>query len=183
MNIHHIQPYAEDLNIGRTYNEACYLTLAGQDDWFVITDHDAMYLHPKSKSQVHDNIRKYGDTYDIFGCLTNRVSVPQNLYGGKMSDNPDVTYHRQIAERLHVEHYGEIYPTKKITAGFFLAFSKKVWEEHPFVENSVHLDRLFCESVLKSGGQIGIMMGVYMFHYYRFGAKRPQFEYDHLKVK
>lgn len=48
--IWYFQPYATDLNIGKSYNEHC--TVMGPDDWCVLTDHDTMYLHPKTKAQI-----------------------------------------------------------------------------------------------------------------------------------
>lgn len=177
----YLQPFAPDLNIGKAYNDQC--ALAGENDWIVITDHDTMFLHPKTKVQIHDILMTNGSEYDLLGCMTNRIGSPHQCYDGRRCDNFDAIYHLDIAEKLQVGQYGQVDPIKQGVAGFFMAFRKKTWEKIRFAENTPHFDTIFSKEVIKSGGKIGLMKGVYLFHLYRPKATNPQYEYSHLKLE
>lgn len=177
--IWYFQPYATDMNVGRAYNEHC--EVMGPDDWAVITDHDTMYIHPKTKAQIEHIIHNQGKDYDLLGCYTNRIGSPHQCYGGKRSDDYNALHHMEIAEKLHTEHYGEVEPIRQGIAGFFMAFPARTWQNHKFVENSIYFDTELSKAVLRAKGKIGLMKGVYIMHLYRPGSKDPQREYSHLK--
>lgn len=178
--IWYFQPYATDLNIGRAFNDHC--AVMGPEDFAVITDHDTMYLHPKTKAQIEYILTGPGKDYDLLGCYTSRIGSAHQCYGGKRSEDYNALHHMQIAEKLHNEHYGEVEPIRQGIAGFFMAFPQHTWQKHKFVENSIYFDTELSKAVLRSKGKIGLMKGVYLMHLYRPGSADPQREVTHLKT-
>jgi len=172
--ISYIQPYASDKNIGKEYN----LRIASCDtEWICITDLDTCFLLPDTKKQIED-ITKIG-AYDLYGCITNRVNVKEQLFEGKISDNSDMRYHMAIANQLHNGYYGECYQTNSIIAGFFMLFRKSVWERIKFVEKTHTFDRIFSKQVKNRA----IMKGVYIWHSYRLLSASPTTDTKHLIYK
>lgn len=180
MTINWLQPYCPDRNIGREYNRLIDLMPAGS--WIGITDHDAMFLRPDSKKQISDIVAKHGDKYDVFGVITNRLFGPHQRYGGVFSDNPDINYHLRVANRCHNLEYGRVVRTTINIAGLCMVFNKDTWERvGGFNENSMFLDKQFTDAVMATGGRLGIMKGVYVFHLYRWGQKEPWRYVEHLR--
>ena len=90
--IHYITPYATDGNIGRAYNEACSLVPAG--DWICIRDGDTMFATPNWGRHIEQVVQKYGESYDLFGAMTNRVGINEQCL-------PDMFY--ELSLRRHHE--------------------------------------------------------------------------------
>lgn len=177
--IWYLQPYAADLNIGREYNEQ--IEQLPEDDWIAISDQDSCFLHAHSGRQIQFIVDGPGKDYDLLGCLTNRLGSGTQCYGNQRSDDPNVLNHYAISEKLHSDDFGGIRPHDGGLAGMFLLFPKKTWERVKFEENSIYFDSQFSKAVQK-WGNVGIMEGVYRFHYYRFHQPDPQSYKEHLKV-
>jgi|SRR5919112_2769232 hypothetical protein len=176
-HIWYLQPYASDKNIGKEYNHQC--DLIPENDWICILDHDVMFLHPETKKQIEDIVLTQGNAWDLLGAVTNRIgSLHQCAIG--FSDDPDVLSHYSIAKQLHEKQYGAVSLTMKGVAGFLMLMPKKTWSDIKFVENNIAFDTDFSRRLLQKGGKIGVMQGVYVFHYYRFHAPNPKQFKDHL---
>lgn len=176
--VNFIQPFAHDKNIGREYNLACGLVPDGE--WICITDQDSMFLRSDAGQHVIEMATGAGAGYDLIGCLTNRIGLHHLCYGGNMSDDPDIAYHIKVAHKLVIDHKHVITPINHVVAGFFMLFPKKTWELHNFKEHSISFDTDFSKAVLKRGGKIGVMQGLYRFHLYRWGQANPKSYNKHL---
>lgn len=178
MNIWYSTPGRGDKNIGKAFNDFCSL-IKDDEDWICLRDGDTMFLQPFWTKQIEDVIAKHGSEYQLFGCMTNRLNDGHQLHLGKRSEETDIMYHKQVADYYFKDHYDEV-GDAPFVAGMFLLFQKKLWNEIKFLENSIHFDRLFSESVKGKGYKIGLLKGLYIFHYYRMGSSNPGFDYKHL---
>lgn len=174
MKIQYITPFATDLNIGREYNER----IAELPDhcYIVLRDGDTMFLTSDWGKQIQEIITK-NSHYDIIGCMTNRLAIPQQLVPG-MFDEPDIGKHLETAENLQ-QFRTEVFKSN-MAAGLCLIFHKSVWQKCKFKENTVIFDRIFCIDAKLKGFNIGIAKGLYLFHLYRWNKPNPQHYKDHL---
>lgn len=174
--IWYLQPYSISRNIGAEYNRQ--IALLPDDAIICILDHDFCFLLPDTKKQIEEIAIK--GEYDLYGCMTNRVSLPHQLHGGKISDDADIRNHTRIAQQIQDELYGICEPTNYYIAGFFMLFRKSVWHKvGGFVEKSYSFDRVFSGQVKNKA----IMQGVYGFHCYRLLSNNPTKESRHLIYK
>jgi hypothetical protein len=173
-------PGRGDKNLGRSYNEHC--DLVPEDEWICIRDGDTMFLNPYWPKQIEDIILTHGDKFPLISCVTNRLGLENQLPFG-FSENSDITYHLNIANRLFASKYLEVDTTKTETAGLFMLFPKKTWNAVKFelglVNGNVFVDYQFAHAVRTKLGNIGIAQGLYLFHLYRMGKHKRNIE--HLK--
>lgn len=178
-SVYYSTPFSYSKNIGKALNEFCAL-VPNEDDWICLRDMDTLFLHNFVGRQIQDIISRHGDTYHMFGCLTNRLAGGHQLYGGKFSDDPDIHNHYAIAQRLYNEKYDIVTPVTNAIAGMFMLFPKWIWTQFKFPENSIIFDTSFCQNILAYGGKIGVCQGIYMFHLYRWGKPNPKRYKKHL---
>lgn len=178
--IHYISPYSTEKNIGGAINTAIRQLRPHPDDWIVHVDQDVCFLRPDSKAQIGEVL---GVTdYDVLGCLTNRLSSGHQLYQGEFNDSGDMREHIAIANHCHAIGYGRVLPTAVNIAACLMAFRVSTWGRvGGFVENNVRFDSYFTDDVMRMGGKLGIMSGVYVFHLYRMWSDNPVWEVGHLK--
>lgn len=180
--IYYFAPFDSEKNIGRSHNQHCEIVPNG-DDWICITDSDVLFLLPNTKKQIEDVIRKHGNDYQVFGCLTNRIASLHQRYTGVVDpfEETNIMIHKAIAEHLQETHYDEAMETKINVAGFLMIFQKKTWEKYRFSDNSLRFDSEFTDKVKAAGGKLAIMQGVYVFHDYRLGHENPMYYISHLR--
>jgi hypothetical protein len=171
-------PFASDKNIGRAYNEFCEMVPDG--DWICLRDGDSLFLHPHWGKQIEDIVIKHGNDYALMGCITNRLRSPRQLYNNAFSEDPDILNHKTIADELYTGWYDQVRNAGHPIAGLLMLFPKSTWKKIQFQENTIHFDSLFSQSVLDHGGSVGIMEGVYCFHFYRFDKPNPATYKQHL---
>jgi hypothetical protein len=169
-------PFSSEKLVGKEYNRIC--EKASKGEWICLRDADTMFLRSDFGSIIENTIRE-NPNIDLFGCYTNRIGLNYQLYNGIMSENPDITYHKKIADKAFQEHRYSCTIINKPIAGLFLLFKKELWDEIKFCDgmfnNSNELfDWDFSKKVLESGKTIGLINGLYLFHYYRFieGGKK-----------
>lgn len=160
-------------NIGKAYNEAIE---AAPDEYICLRDGDTIFMIPDWGIQIKEIIETNPD-YDIIGCMTNRLAIPQQLVPG-MFDEPDIGKHLETAENLQ-QFRTEVFKSN-MAAGLCLIFHKSVWQKCKFKENTVIFDRIFCIDAKLKGFNIGIAKGLYLLHLYRYGKENPQHYKDHL---
>lgn len=178
MIIHYIQPYSLTRNIGEAYNDEC--ARLPKSDWICITDQDTMFLEPHTKALIHHTIMGKGNSYQLLGCMTNRLGAGPQLYKGVCSNDPDIRNHIANAAYCRETHGTDVQISTYPIAGMFMLFRKTTWEKHRFTENSIHFDTIFSNDIRRAGGNLGIMLGVYIFHLYRFGKSQPSHSFHHL---
>lgn len=175
-------PYSTEKNFGKALNDFC--ELVPDNDWICLQDGDMMYLTPDWGVQIEAAIKKYGQNFSLIGCVTNRLSKhkPIQLVPGVDYDNHDMRYHYQKALELKEKHYAEVedITDKKYIAGLFMLFPKRVWNKVKFKENINYFDHQFSTDVIKAGGRLGLMKGLYVYHLYRIWSDNPSKAREHL---
>jgi len=167
-------------NIGRAYNEFCDL-VPGEDDWICLRDQDSLMWPELALKQIEDVLELHGSSYQLLGCVTNRLASTYQRPFPEDYEDPSVLTAYNRALWLHNNRYSEVSDHGRPIAGLFMLFQKKTWLRHPFAEHTYDADRLFSEAVMRSGGRIGLMQGLYVFHYYRFDKPNPGNYVKHLQ--
>jgi len=184
IHIYWIEPYAEDKNIGKEYNNV--VTFFPKHSWIGITDHDMMFLNPYQKRWISEIIGD-GD-YELYGCLTNRLKSTEQapyrgrpLYEPNLTQETDILRHKQVANTLYDTYHNQIIPTNDVIAGMMMVFNKDTWERvGGFAEGRIDYDIDFSNKIEKKG----IMQGIYVFHDYRLPhhLEDAAFFTNHLKT-
>lgn len=163
--IHYLFPYSTTKNIGGAYNEAIRNTKAEPNDWIVIKDWDVAFLTPDAGRQV-DEIARTTD-FTLLGCMTGRLRAKDQLVNGKFDTRVNMFKNLEDAQRVEKEHWAVVEPIP-IVAGMFLMFRWQTWANvGGFEENSHRADMEFNRDIIRMGGKIGVMKGLYCFHAYR----------------
>lgn len=173
-------PFSPEKNIGKAYNEFC--AMVPDNDWICLQDGDSMFLRPDWGAQIEEIIRKHGKDYDLFGCVTNRLNSDKQRPFPADFDNPDILHHKGIADKLYNENYSDVKPHKELIAGLMMLFPKSIWNKVKFKEKSIYFDTEFCRDLVKRGGKIGLMTGLYVLHFYRWDQENPRTYKKHLQV-
>lgn len=179
--IHYLTPFAVDKNIGREYNEAVRCIPA--NDWICLRDGDTIFLTPDNQwgKQISDIVAKWGNSFDLIGCVTNRLRSTGQLYQNRFSDDHDMLNHGRIARELYDGKYDQVRDNKGPVAGLFLLFPKRTWDKVKFREGTETFDTHFGKDIIRRGGKIGIAEGVYLYHWYRAWTDKPLEYTQHLK--
>jgi GT2 family glycosyltransferase len=165
--IYFFQPWAYDGHLGKAYNDYMRL-LPSDEDWAVLMDGDTCFLTATWGEQIRVVIER-NPGVAMFSCLTNRVGNLLQCYKGELSEDPDITRHRKIAVDLaeRVPYASRI--TRRVISGHMMVIQKATWKKYPFAENYnfLSVDNDISRRMLLKGESIRIMLGVYVFHYYR----------------
>jgi UDP-galactopyranose mutase len=160
-------PYSMNGNLGWAYNS--YMKLVPRDDdWVCFVDRDVMFMTPDYGSQIAEIVAQHPDT-GLLTALTNRIGNRSQLHGGEISDDPNIVNHRDIAADLQRRCRYEVQRIEAPVSGFLMVVRKRVWKAVKFSENLklLHADWDFSRRLVAKGYSIGLMKGVYVFHYYR----------------
>lgn len=180
MNITAITPYCLDKNYGKMLNDRIALE---PDGWILLRDSDCCFLTPEYGKQIAEVCAN--TDFDLIGCVTNRLGRPIQRHTLEMCNNWDMQEHYKRAVQRQSENWGQIQDVTetKYIAGMFMLFRKSTWERIKFKENTPFFDDIFSNAVVKSGGRLGLMRGLYMFHLYRIWSNNPKFDNSHLVNK
>jgi hypothetical protein len=180
MTIHYISPYSTTGNIGGEYNAR---VAELPDGWICITDGDAMFLTPEYGRQIAEVCES--TQFSLIGCTTNRLGRPIQRHQGVLSTDWNIHNHYRIACELRDTNWGQVQDVTdtRYIAGMFMLFRRSTWERIRFAENTPFFDDIFSRAVIKSGGRLGLMRGLYMFHFYRGWSENPRFDKGHLVNK
>lgn len=183
MRIYYIQPYRTDKNIGKAVNDALEQIIAppraAYADWICLTDHDMMWLLPDTKMHV-EAILQVTD-YDILGCMTNRLRLPEQLVGGLFNEDDRIREHIKIARDCWNNAGPMVIDAQGIMAGFMLCFRVSAWDKvGGFVEDTPCFEWHFDFEARKMGLRVGLMKGIYVFHSYRLWSNNARKDCNHL---
>ena len=180
MRIHHVIPWKTG-DIGGGINEAIAAIDPGRDDWFCVRDGDTMFLTPRWGFLIERIVEWNAEVFDLIGCMTNRLRAPYQCHNGGLSNDPDIGRHREIALSREAAHGAVVSPLDEgPIAGMFMLFPRRVWERFPFPERSIYFDQQFTGRIRSEGGKVGVALGLYLFHLYRWGQADPAAFKDHL---
>lgn len=163
IKVFYSSPYRNDKNIGKANNE--FIKLLPEDAWVCITDADTCFLNPDYGTRIENIINKYGNEWDLIGCLTNRIGSKHQTLNG-FDDDLDMAKHYEIAT-------GELNDDMIAggVAGFLMLFSKKTWKKAGGFRDGITADTWFNRDVKRNGGKVGVYQGLYIFHAYRIWEK------------
>jgi len=178
-------------NIGKAYNRFMEM-LPNQDDYACFLDGDAMFLTSDFGTQL-ENIIVYNPQYKLLTCLTNRVGCPYQISRG-CPDHDDIKDHRQYATHIQNTHQYKVenIETYKLPhyknfhiSGVLMLIEKGTWEKiGKFnTEGMLGIDNNIHKKAIENNIKVGIMEGVYIYHWYRGGGKRSQQPPTHLIKK
>lgn len=167
--IYYFTPSSTDKNLGMAYN--LYAQLLKTDDWMCLQDRDVMFLQEDYLHIIQETVDKHPEV-SLFTCLTNRVGNPRQCYKGEISEDPNILNHYDIAKSLGSQRTDVVY-TENVISGHLMLIQKKTWSKIGGAKNGLlSVDNDISRKVLASGGKIGIMQGLYVFHYYRMKSGR-----------
>jgi hypothetical protein len=150
------------------------------DAWICARDGDTLFLTPTWGKLVEQIVEQNGDDYAVIGCMTNRLRAPYQLHGGKLSEEADIGVHVQIAQQRQQTYGASVQAVSGPVAGLCLIFRKATWARHPFVTRSIYFDQFFCDAARSNHGRVGVALGLYLFHLYRWGKPNPVGYVGHL---
>ena len=175
--------------------------LPNDDDWACFIDHDAVFTTKTWYHQLNDIIKKNPE-YSCFTGMTNMVYASWQIPKG-LENNHDIIYHRGIGAKLEEENYGQVIDVTDCSESLLLPqpvapprnraplsdvvllYKKSAWKEVPFrrfykqenmimygVDNMLHLD------LKKKGHKVGLMTGIYLYHWHGHRAEREAVQSD-----
>lgn len=146
------------------------------DDWVCFTDRDTWFPHAKY-GKIIDQYTKQNE-FGLLTCQTNRVGTMYQCFEKKYWDVESSKRHVEIAEGLFLKHNTDIQDItlKAPMSGMLILISKRTWLSCDGfkktgllgVDNSIHY------AVRNKGGKVGMMLGVYVWHYYRNGNQKDR---------
>lgn len=159
------QPYREDRNLGKAYNEA--FALIGDDDYLLIMDYDVMILLPEQISHIAEYTRRYPEA-DLLVCYANRTFATGPQIYGAINEDADIRKHIVIAKNRYRYLY-KATPVQQNISGFLMVISKKTWKEIKFTEDlkCLGVDTHYSQQLHAANKIIYRMDGIYVWHTYR----------------
>lgn len=173
-------PKEHERNLAWVYNDYMSL-LPNDDDWACFIDHDAMFTTPDWYSQMEDVIEKNPE-YSCFTVAANRVYTEWQIPMGVNKINHDIVYHRSVGANMQKDNDSNVVdvtvcgdigsgPDKSPLSGVVILYKKSAWKEVPFrtlePDRLTGIDNLLHIKLRDSGHKVGLMTGVYVYHWHR----------------
>ncbi len=164
--LHTFIPYSADGNLGAAYNHGMSLLHEGDVACFI--DHDAMFTTGEWFPQIERILEAHPD-FSVFTAVTNRIGNPEQVCREAGKEDHDVANHRLIGRRLQTAHYSDItdITTKKPLSGVVIVVRKGAWDRVKFTDGFLGVDNRFHKDARDAGLKVGLMKGVYVYHWYR----------------
>ena len=165
--------YDTEGNLGKAYNE--FVDLLDDDDWFVLLDHDAMFVqrdwYKKIKRIIEENTE-----YSLFTCPMNRCGSPYQLVQGIDRDNHDIRYHREIGKELSKTNINEVLDITRssLLSGVVIITQKKMWDKiGGAMDGFLGVDNDIHAKFRDHGMKVGLIRSLYVYHFYRADKDSP----------
>jgi hypothetical protein len=174
-----MMPFADDLNLGRAYNEA--MALLPEDAWCALIDHDAMFTTKRWFSQLQEAIAARPDA-GVFTCVTNRIAASWQRVGPwAINEDNDPAAHQMAEhyrigeERLKVRTLLDVTDTKGF-GGVLMCLSKATWRAvGGFPDGLLCVDHGMHFGCQRIGKRVWLMENLYLYHRRRaFGGYLPE---------
>lgn len=138
------------------------------EDWAVFVDRDAWFPHPHYFKLIdHHSKGEYG----LLTCMTNRVGTNYQCVKGMWKEE-DISKHVNKALDMG-DDTGVIDITDKSPlSGVLIMIKKSEWEKTKGFDNGIlGVDNSIHYAFRDAGLKVGLMTGVYLWHYYRNGDR------------
>ena len=161
-------PKEHGKNLGYAYNK--FMERLEDDDWACFLDHDAMFTTENWYHQLESIIKKH-PAFGLFAAKTNRIGgdAPQKAKVDR--DNHDIKYHRRIGQEIQNCHYDSIAllnEKSRLISGVVILIKKSTWKKvGGFKDGFFGIDNDIHSRCLAHGYKVGVMKGVYVYHWYR----------------
>jgi len=165
-------PYEADAKLDCSYNEC--MSGVPDDGWGCFIDHDAMFTTVDWFLQLQQVIKE-NPQYDCFTVVTNRIYNEEQAIKIDQ-DNHNMRYHRAVGASIQKENGSNIkdITTGAAMSGVVILIKKSAWQKckfRPMDNGSMYgIDGLFHKDLKEKGFKVGIMLGVYVYHWYRDDA-------------
>lgn len=155
-------------NLGESYNLSMSI-LPNDNDWACFIDHDAIWTTVDWHNQLMEVIKNNPNIY-CFTAMTNRLpdglSIKLQTIGDKT--NHDMKYHRKFGMDLSKKYGSTIIEYNEgFMSGVVILVKKSLWKKIKFTDGLYGVDYIFHKNCLKNGYKIGLMKGVYVYHWCR----------------
>jgi len=154
--------------------------LPNDDDWIVMLDGDTAFLMPDFGHHVEYYVKKYPDT-GLFTCYASRCHYECQRVPGADPENPDIRYHRKIAEQQS-NLIGQVEELDRRIAGHMMVIQKRVWKKiRPTVaektkeKHILGVDTKISNAIRAHGYKIRLMKSIYLLHYLRMNDGKNDF--------
>lgn len=169
--IHTYVPFApkkHEGDLGWCYNN--FMKLLKDDDWACFLDHDACFLTRDWYNQLEEIIKLHPDI-GLFFTYTNRVNQTQQIPNHIDRESHDIRYHRKIAAKIATDKRHDVRLIPKSTgwmSGVVILISKQTWKKTNGFESGFYgVDNNIHAACNKNNIPVGLMEGVYVYHWYR----------------
>jgi glycosyltransferase involved in cell wall biosynthesis len=159
----------EGKDIGAAYNRYMKL-LPNDEDWACFIDHDAMWTTRDWFKQL-GSILLDNPEYGLLSVCTNRIGNSDQKLSG-FAEESNILRHRVIGKQLFNQEGTKV---KDVTdmhriSGVVMLIRKDVWKKAGgFMSGFLGVDNDMHSRVAKAGFKVGIMRGIYVYHWYRQG--------------
>lgn len=165
-------PYAFDKKLFDAWDK--YMALVQDpNDWVCMMDGDIAFF----RNDFGHHIQKYVDKYpevSIFSCYASRSGTEWMMPVANQFNSTDILVHRRMAENQFNNHNLELTDVNNRVTGHLMVMKKQTWidireqaMEATSAKTILGVDTAICRVVLSRNGKIGLMRGLYVFHYYR----------------
>jgi hypothetical protein len=167
MSFFHVVPYSLNRQIATAYNEAVKL-VPGNIEWILFTDADIMFLTPNYGHLIDDVLRRNPEPA-LYSAVTNRTHAKQFLGNEGYMQTSDMLRLRKLAIERCSEHGSQVTRTGPPVSGYFMLFSRKVWEAVGGFQGKdmLGVDWAFSDAVHNAGYPIYRIEGMFVAHFHR----------------
>ncbi len=169
----YITPWATDKNLSGFYNRQI-IALENDDDWVCFTDRDTYFPHPQYGNHIELIIREHGDEFSLMTCMTNRVGTSWQCVKNAWTIEKGKA-HEDTAKKLWAEHGPAVINVadRSPISGMLILVQKRFLTGNRLLKDGLLLgaDNEFSYIANEYLENVGLMTGVYVYHYYRSGQQ------------
>jgi hypothetical protein len=150
------------------------MALPSDDSWILFSDRDTYFPHPHYGKHIEAVINRHGNKFDLFTCMTNRVGTGYQCVRGMWNTDSGKAFEDRakslwLAQGVAVEDITANTPI----SGMAILVKKRLLTEGRQLKSGLMLgaDNDFHYIAQESNKRVGLMKGIFIYHYYRNGDR------------
>ena len=167
--IRHLVAWTSDKNLSGFYNRELE-ALPSDDDWCLFQDRDVWWPNPHFFKDIERVVQKQGDKFDLFTCMTNKVGTMYQV-NRRMYKVDNIEDHVQCALNMSRAHGASVedITNRPPISGMVILAKKSLITQGRKLKDGLLLgaDNELHYIAKESNKRVGLMKGVYVWHYYR----------------